>query len=69
LENHKTSARLIILPGQISVGKLKDLGSMGALIGNSGTASKVLMLLAQKHMGEHTSGNKPIPTLLFVEWK
>jgi len=20
-------------------------------------------------MGEHTSGNKPIPTLLFVEWK
>jgi hypothetical protein len=20
-------------------------------------------------MGEHTSGNKPIPTVLFVEWK
>lgn len=58
--------RLIILSGQISVGKLKGLGSMGALIGNSATASKVLMLLAQKHVrNKHIWENTLVETNQF----
>jgi hypothetical protein len=46
--------------------EVRGLGSMGALIGSSGTGSKVLMLLAQKHVrNKHIWENTLVETNQF----